>query len=128
MTAFLLALMLSAPTAPAIGLQTTVPTVEAGKAFSLLADYSAADAANVVGFQLYVDGNAVRTLMVAQAWANGLITVPAITITVLGPHTLALSAFNATGDTMSAPLSISVVSPTTPPSKPSPATNLRIIK
>jgi hypothetical protein len=76
--------------------------VKRGAAFSLVADD---DGVFVQGFRAYVDGNQVADLAVSALQPPGIITFSFSGLS-RGTHQLVVSAYNQTGEAMSAPLTV----------------------
>jgi hypothetical protein len=81
--------------------------------FSVLADYdntppsSLGDPDPAIGFRLYID-SAQALEQTAPGATTGTVSFSVIAGLPKGSHIVAVSAFNADGETMSAPLSINV--------------------
>ena len=96
---------------------TTNCTVRVGQSFSLAFD--ASTSTDVTGYRVYLDTVKVGADIPATP---GTTTVPSLSVSVAGSHTIEVSAFNAGGESPRVGLTFTAL-----PTVPTPPANLRIV-
>jgi hypothetical protein len=106
----------------AVSAQEPVP-IKSNEVFALLADYppEADPESEATGFRLYIN-NMLITTAGREVLSNGVVTFGGLRLSK-GTYTLAISAFNESGESISLPLGVLVT-----PGKPRTPTGLRVVK